>query len=244
MKYLIEIEYKGKLYKGWQKQPNERTVQETIEKILKIILRKEIEIYGASRTDKGVHAKQQFAHFESEEKLNKEKIMHSLNSMLKNEEIVIKSLKEVDAKFHARHSCIEKTYKYQIFVNLKKDVFLEDRSFRIKKFDIKKANECAKFLIGTHDFSSFKGPSCQSITQIRSINEITFKEENELIIATIKGKSFLQHQIRIIIGTIIEIIKKEEPASKMQEILQAKNRTKAGPSAPPHGLFLEKIIYE
>lgn len=241
-KYLLEIQYKGTNYKGWQWQPELKTIQSTIEEKLKILLKEDITIFVAGRTDAGVHARQQFAHFETSQVLTSYKFLYNINAILKNETIAIKSIKVVDEDFHARYSCTSKTYKYYLLTGVR-DVFRQDTYWLVPKFDIDKANECAKYLIGNHDFSSFKDAKCQSKSPIRTIDECFFVQKDEFIEFTIIAQSFLHHQIRIIMGTIYEIILKNEDPKKIKIILENKDRKTAGPTAPAWGLFMEEIRY-
>lgn len=243
MRYLLEIEYDGSSYLGWQFQENLKTIQGTIEEKLNILLRKKVKIFSAGRTDKGVHALQQFAHFESEITIDKKKFIYSINSLLKNENIIIKNIKKVSNQFHARFSCKLKEYQYHLLIDNKHNIFLNKRYFLIPKFNIEKANKCLEYIIGTHDFSSFRDSHCQAKSPIKTIEFAKFIKRRQLAILKIKAKSFLHHQIRIIVGTIVEIILKNKPAETMKIILDKKNRIYAGPSAKAQGLYMKKIIY-
>ena len=248
MKYLLSISYNGKQYKGWQIQPDKSTVQSTIEEALKQILRETIKVHSAGRTDAGVHALDQKAHFETVQNIQMLKLKFSVNSLLKNSEIEIKSIEKVEDNFHARFSCKHKTYGYYFYLAHFEDIFFKDISWKVKTFDIEKAKECAALLVGTHDFSSLRDSDCQGLTPIKTIDKIEFKEvsthlNSKLIKMEVSGKSFLHHQVRIIAGTIYDIIRKEENPERIKEILEAKDRKAAGQTAPPEGLFLEKINY-
>lgn len=246
----MEIQYLGTRYKGWQKQDNANllTVQGVIEKMLRIILRYEVALYAAGRTDAGVHAIEQCAHFDAHTKLDFNKFIYSMNALLKEETICIKNIKAVPDDFHARFSCTSKTYIYNVLPSKTRNIFFSKQYWQIPKisdFDlfITKANECTQFLIGQHDFSSFQDAACQAKSPIRTIDECQFLESGEFIVMHISARSFLQHQIRIIMGTILQIIIKNEPACRMQEILQMRDRRYAGITAPADGLFLKKIVY-
>lgn len=243
MRYLLKIEYDGTNYKGWQSQKNEKTVQGTIEEKLKIILKTEIKLFAAGRTDAGVHAEIQCTHFDISQVIDKNKTQYSLNALLKKESIVIINIEETTEEFHARFSCKTKEYKYQILVGNIPNLFLNNRYWMIRKFNIKKAQEYGNLICGTHDFSSFRDSQCQSKSPIKTINSCKFEQQNNLITMKIEAKSFLHHQIRIIIGTIYELTVKNEPKERIQEILDKKNRKYAGITAPARGLFLSKIKY-
>lgn len=242
-KYLLEIRYKGTNYKGWQKQHGLRTVQGTIETALKTIIKEEAVLHVAGRTDAGVHARQQFAHFNTTKLLEAKRFLHSMNALLRTEEIAIINIEEKDETFHARYSCIQKTYKYYLLQSNIKNVFLDGMYWMIQKFDIEKANECAQHLVGVHDFSSFQDADCQAKSAIRTLDSCCFSQGEQLICMEVMARSFLHHQIRIIIGTIFEIVARREP-DYIKEILAKKDRLAAGATAPACGLFLEKIVYE
>lgn len=243
MRYLLKFSYKGTNYKGMQAQKGEKTIQGALESIIKMILREDIKISVAGRTDAKVHAIEQFAHFDFEKEVDSFRFLYNVNSLLRSEDIAVLDINLVENDFHARYSCKMKTYKYQFILGNKKNVFLKDQYWQIKVFDMQKANECAKLILGTHDFSSFRDKDCQAKSPIKTIEECYFFEENGIIIMKIKAKSFLHRQVRIIVGTIYEIIKKEEPVEKILEILEKKDRKYAYMSAPADGLFLEKIEY-
>lgn len=242
-RYLLGIQYKGTKYHGWQCQNEKRTIQGVLEEKLKIILREDIKLFVAGRTDAGVHARKQFAHFDLFRRIEEEKIMYSLNALLKEEDVCIFSINEVNENFHARFWCKEKTYKYYMQVSKVRDIFQEGLYWQIPRFDLEKANLCASFLEGEHDFQSFRDSHCQAKHALRGIELCNFQEKDGFIFMEIKAKSFLHHQIRIIIGTIVEIILREESPEKILEILNEKNRQFAGPTAPARGLFLEDIVY-
>lgn len=233
----------GTRYKGWQKQKNTeyKTIQSVLEEKLKIVLREEIELFAAGRTDAGVHAKMQLAHFDINKEIKETKVRHSLNALLKEEDIAISEITKIPDDMHARFSCIMKEYRYQILVSHVHNVFLKNQYWLVPKFDIEKAQKCANFLIGTHDFSSFRDAQCQAKSPIRSIQSCTFEQNNDFVIMQIQAKSFLHHQIRIIIGTIFEIIARNQDPQTILDILNKKDRKKAGLTAPAKGLSLTRI---
>ncbi len=254
-RYLLEIQYLGTGYRGWQKQENQPdlpTIQGVLEDKIAVITRHTTRICVAGRTDAGVHARQQFAHFDTYKKLEHNKFIYSINSLLKGKEssetISVKSIKPVDNDFHARFSCKQKTYAYYLLPARVRDVFLAWQYWHTPKITnknefIKKANECGRYLLGTHDFASFQDADCQAKSSIRTIDNCIFEEKDNMIVMKITARSFLQHQIRITIGTIYEICTKCEKPELMQQILQSCDRKNAGITAPASGLFLEEILY-
>lgn len=263
MKYLIEIQYRGGRYYGWQKQPGVETISSVLERHISAYMKQVIVLYGASRTDRGVHARQQFAHFEAEKQMDFEKFswkfLHSLNAMMKLEEIAIKRIVEVKEEFHARHSCVNKVYKYRMKFLKYKDPFAAVDHWIITGMngvDLTLVNRLAKELVGVHDFSSFRSGSCQALSPVRFVEKFEFYWENDSLVAELKGKSFLQHQIRIMVGTIITLLAQnakevkdsgeqnvDEIVRKLNEILNARDRSMAKIKAPAHGLTLEEVRY-
>gem|GEM_PF-5469361 len=246
-KYLLRIKYNGKNYKGWQIQPQvteSKTIQGVLEEKLSIILKEKAVLFVAGRTDAGVHANDQCAHFLTNREIVSYKFLYSLNSLLKTEEISVISVEKIeDENFHARFSCRQKTYKFQIFHSRIPDVFLRDFSWQVPLFDQIKAKKTAQFLLGNHDFSSFRDSHCQAKNPIRSIENFHFEQDGNLHKIYITARSFLHHQIRIMVGTIQQIIARNQPPETILEILEKKDRKIAGPTAPASGLFLEKIEY-
>lgn len=253
-KYLIYIQYNGTNYKGWQKQKDEnedsKTIQSVLQEKLKIILKEDIILFVAGRTDAKVHANEQCAHFMTSQAIVDYKFLHSINALLKTETIGVTKIEKIIEDdhnalnaFHARYSCKEKMYKYQILHSRLPSVFLRDFAWQVPQFDLEIAKKCTELLVGTHDFSSFRDAQCQAKSPIRTIKKFHFEQEGNLHKIYIHAQSFLHHQIRIMIGTIHQIIAQELDASIITEILAKKDRKFAGPTAPARGLFLEKIEY-
>lgn len=242
-RYLLEIQYNGTQYSGWQFQKDKKTIQGCLEEKISIIMKEEIKLYVAGRTDAGVHARQQFAHAEIFKIFDIKKALYSINSMLKEEQIVVLSMKQVNSDFHARFSCKHKEYIYYFLASEIDDVFQRGLYWKIHKFDINLANQGAKYILGTHDFTSFKDAQCQALNPIRTITNCIFEQEGNFIKMKIEAKSFLHHQVRIIAGTLFEVAIGKIPPCGIKEILNKKNRAEAGVTAPAKGLFLNKIIY-
>ena len=242
-KYKIHIEYVGKNYFGWQKQPNKKTIQETIEKAIYSYCQEKVKVFGCSRTDAKVNALDQVAHFTLENYRNQKSIMYGLNFHMKEEMICIKKVKEVNIDFNARKDAKGKCYLYKIINRNSRPIIEHQRSWHIKKKINKKTllNTVSK-LIGKHDFSSFRGRHCQSTRTIRSISniEVSFQEEHCNI--RFFARSFLQHQIRIMTAVIIDISTGKN--INIEEMLNQKNRSFYNQIAPAYGLYLEKIFYD
>ena len=244
-RYQLLIEYEGSKYIGWQKQKKGKSVQGTIEKILSKLLKEKIVIQGSGRTDSGVHALQQSSHFDFNKKINKiEKLIKSLNFFLKKKNISILKIKKKTKNFHARFSAKERVYKYIILNRLSASSIKSGKVWHIvNRLDIAKMKNASKFLEGTHDFSTFRSSSCNAKSPIRTIKKITIKKRNNEIIFRFKSQSFLQQQVRSMVGCLKYLGENKWDLNKFNKIFKSKKRTLCAPPAPPDGLFLEKVIY-
>ena len=249
IRYALLIEYNGNDLVGWQKQNEGISVQSSLEEAAKNIFNQEFEIQGSGRTDAGVHALGQVAH------INLPKghrltlrhpfyIISAFNSLLRDTNIRVISTKPVKAEFNARFSAIKRFYKYRILCRAAPPGLDKGKVWHFrKKLDINLMQEGVKHLIGKHDFTSFRTIKCQAKSPIRTIDEISFSREGEEVIMRVSAKSFLHSQVRIIAGTIAKIGDGTWNPEKILDILKAKNRSLAGPTAPADGLYLEKIDY-
>ena len=241
MRYFIELAYNGKAYHGWQIQPNAITVQEVLEKALSTVLREDLSIVGAGRTDTGVHASQMFAHFNTEAPFEKASLIFKLNSFLPSD-ISIKSIEEVHPEAHARFSAVSRRYVYR--VSLGKNVFSNDLAYTIiTDLEVSKMNDACKVLLEYRDFQCFS----KSKTDVKTYNcDIMFAqwthEKGELHFH-IKADRFLRNMVRAIVGTMISIGQGKLEVEDLHKIIQSKDRGKAGFSVPAHGLFLTEVDY-
>lgn len=241
MRYFLELTYNGKDYHGWQNQPNAISVQEVIEKALSTLLNQTIAIVGAGRTDAGVHAKQMFAHFDTEESFVIKDLIYKLNSFLPTN-IAILDIFSVKPDAHARFHAISRSYLYRI--SLRKDVFNFEGAFYLKHhLDVNKMKEATKLLLGHKDFQCFS----KSNTDVNTYNcHIMYAEwhlvDNELQF-NIKADRFLRNMVRAIVGTLINIGLGKLEVANMHSIIASKNRSEAGFSVPAHGLYLTEVAY-
>jgi len=239
----LTIEYNGKNYRGWQKQPTETSVQETIEKAIYKITREEVKLNGSGRTDKGVHALGQVATFHTNSTIPGDKFRIALNSVLPKD-IAIRESKEVDMEFHARYSAKGKTYIYIIYNDKIRSPIHDETSYHVSyDLDMNKMTSSALKLLGTHDFTSFTSSGTKVTNKVRTIHDIKIIEKNKLIEIRYTGNGFLYNMIRIITGTLIDISRgniKED----ILNILSAKDRNRAGITAPAKGLYLERVYYD
>ena len=243
----IKIEYDGTNYVGWQAQRNGVSIQGEIEDSLRKIFNQEIKLYVAGRTDAGVHALSQVAHFDIETlSIKTDKIFRALNFFLKKKKNKITILESniVNKNFHSRFSVKKKYYLYQVFNRETKSYIQENRVWFIpQKINIERMKNAAEYFLGKNDLNAFRSIDCQAKSSIRTIDEIKIKKELDFIKFRISGKSFLHNQIRIMVGTLIQVGKEILKETDIKRIIQSKDRKNAGPTAPSSGLYLEKIIY-
>ena len=244
-RYKIIIEYDGTRYSGWQKQPNLTTIQGQIETALKNLTKKRVEIMGSGRTDAGVHALGQVAHFDLDQEFDPFKIQMALNFFLKMDDITILDCQKVANDFHSRFLAKQRIYQYKILNRRPQPAIDKNRLYHVPfKLNLKLIEEAAGYLVGKHDFSSFRDSECQADDGIRHIDYIKIIEkESDIIIIEIAAKSFLHHMVRNIVGTLIQFSKKNIDPSEMKNILLAEDRTKSGPNAPSWGLYFVKVVY-
>ena len=242
LRYFIELAYKGTNYHGWQYQPEANSVQETLNKALSVLLKKEIDVVGAGRTDTGVHAKQMYAHFDFETEINTIQLVHKLNSFLPKD-IVIFDIIQVPNDAHARFDATKRTYEYHIHTF--KDVFENDGSWLHQlPLDLEKMNEACQILFKYNDFECFSKTNSDVRTFNCVIFEAHWKQIANKIVFTISADRFLRNMVRAIVGTMINIGLNKINLTDFEKIIESKNRSQAGFSAPAHGLYLTQIEYE
>ena len=241
---FLEIAYDGTNYSGWQVQNNAVSVQETIDKALSEWLSEEIHTIGASRTDAGVHAKGNVAVFDTKSQIPADKFAFGLNSRLPDD-ICIQESFEVPMEFHPRFTETVKTYEYKILNRKFPDpTRRNDSLFYYGRLNVDAMNEAASYLVGPHDFKSFCAVNHDAKTTIRTIYSAIVDKEGDMITFQITGNGFLYNMVRIIAGTLLEVgIGKIKP-TEIAEIIDAKDRKKAGKTLPPQGLCLINVEYE
>ncbi len=245
MRYLITFSYDGSKFKGYQKQPRLKTVQGELEKALKELSGKDISVSGSGRTDAGVHALNQKAHFDLDMNITCDKLQKALNSFL-SDYIYVKKVEEVSEDFHARFNVSAKEYIYKISMGeynpIERDYIFQYN----KKLDLVEMERALKYLEGTHDFKSFskadeeKEDFTRTIIQTNLIRNV--KDVNRFIISFL-GTGFLRYQVRNMVGLLIEIGEGKRKSEDVLDILEAKDRRKAGITAPPEGLYLKDVFY-
>ena len=240
----LTIEYDGKDFNGWQKQPNKLNIQGEIEKAIKQITGEEVDLTASGRTDAGVHALGQVANFKTNSELPIEKFPIALNANLKKS-IVIKSAEEVEERFHSRLTCKQKTYRYVINNSKYGTAIYRNLETHIPiKLDIQKMQQAVKYFEGEHDFKAFKASGTSSKSSVRTIYKAEVIDAgNERIYIELTGNGFLYNMVRIIAGTLVDVgLEKIEPED-IKEIIKSQKRENAGKTLPPQGLYLVRVEY-
>jgi tRNA pseudouridine38-40 synthase len=238
------IEYDGTNYQGWQVQPKGPTIQGILEKKLGLLTGEPIQLFGSGRTDSGVHALGQVAHFKTQSQMDIHTIQRALNSLLPHD-IAIQRVEEVDEGFHARKHSKSKIYEYRILNRNLRSVFHRGYVWYIpQKLNLAEMKKATQSLVGEHDFSAFRTVGTPTRTTVRRVIRAEWKRGRDgLIRFEIEGNGFLKQMVRSIIGTLVEIGKGRMKAAEIRKILNSKDRKEAGPTAPAQGLFLKEVKY-
>lgn len=244
--YKLEIAYDGTNYGGWQVQPNVLSIQSVLENALQTILRQEISLIGSGRTDAGVHAIGQIAHFRYSNEIDIPRLFYSLNTLIP-EEIRIRGIECTSDSFHAQHSAISKCYRYHLSLNTVQDPFRRLYSWHIrKKLNLAAIEEACSYLLGIHDFTCFANEADQGTAArdpIRNMLQATIRQDEHGAYLEFSADGFLYKMVRNIVGTLVEIGSGSRLAVDIPYLLASKDRTKAGQAAPAHGLFLMSVQY-
>ncbi|MFT5941820.1 MAG: tRNA pseudouridine38-40 synthase [Sediminicola sp.] len=241
LRYFVAFSYFGKSYHGWQKQPNALTVQQVMEESFSILLRQPVELMGAGRTDAGVHAKQMYAHFEVDGLEDREDLCYRMNAFLPDD-IAIGGIFEVPNEAHARFDALERTYEY--WVVQEKSPFLMDSAHYIKfKLDLDKMNEAASLLMNYTDFECFSKSNTDVKTYLCKLKQAEWTIRGNVLVFTISADRFLRNMVRAIVGTLVEVGLGKSTLVDVEEIINSKDRSKAGVSVPAKGLYLTKVSY-
>ena len=244
-KYQILIEYVGTNFRGWQIQTKVKTIQGLIQDRISKLLKEKIILFGAGRLDKGVHALEQSAHFECKKKIKDlNKFVKSLNHFLNKEIITIIKIKKRSKDFHARFSARMRIYKYIIINRPSRPVIDKNRGWHIiNKLDLKIMKNAAEKLVGTKDFSTFRASSCRAKSPINTMRSVKIKSRNNKIEIEFQSQSFLQQQVRSMVGCLKYVGEKKWTLKKFNLVMKSKKRILCAPPAPPEGLYLSRVIY-
>jgi tRNA pseudouridine38-40 synthase len=246
MRYKITIEYDGTNLLGWQRQNEGVSVQYFLEESIKGFSHQEVEVFGAGRTDAGVHATGQVAHFDLETSMDLFHLREAINARLRILEapVSVLEIEEVASDFHARFSAVGRGYIYKILNRRAPTVLKINRVWTVGyPLDIEKMQEGAKYLLGKHDFSSFRGAGCQALSPIKTLDKLDIVKHDDEIHFIVEAKSFIYHQVRNMVGTLKSVGEGRLQPKDIKTILEAKDRKKAGVTAPACGLYLNKVIY-
>ncbi len=229
---------------GWQKQPNKLNIQGEIEKAIETITGEKVELFASGRTDRGVHSLGQVANFKIESKIPIEKIAIAINSQVKNSIRVIKA-EEVPEDFHSRYNCKEKTYRYVVNNSPYGSAVYRNLEYHMPvKLDFEKMKQAISYFEGEHDFSAFKSSGTSSKSSVRIIYKAIIKKSKDRIIIELTGNGFLYNMVRIISGTLVDVGLGKIKPEEIKSIIESKDRTRAGKTLPPHGLYLVKVKYK
>ena len=240
----LTIEYDGTNYQGWQVQPNGQTIQGVVQDCLKRLSGESLQLIGSGRTDAGVHALGQVAHFKTESRLDANTFQRALNSLLP-EDIVIRRAEEVDAEFHARRSARSKVYEYRILNRVTPPAIDRQYVWHIpQKLSLDEMKKATHTLVGEHDFSAFRSVGSSVRSSVRNILRADWKRgKGGLLRFEIEATGFLKQMVRAIVGTLVEVGRGKISAQEFKRVLDSKDRKEAGPTAPAHGLFLKEVKY-
>ena len=245
LKYQILIEYVGTNFRGWQVQKKGKTIQGLIQDKISVLLKEKINLLGAGRLDKGVHAIEQSAHFECKTKIiNLNKFLKSINFFLNKDMVTILKIKKQNKDFHARYSAKMRIYRYVIINRISESVLDQNRNWHIiNDLDIEMMKKAAKKLVGTNDFSTFRAASCRAKSPIKTMKSVKIKSKNKKIEIEFQSQSFLQQQVRSMVGCLKYVGEKKWSLKKFILVMNSKKRALCAPPAPPEGLYLVRVIY-
>ena len=243
-RYKIKVEYDGTPFVGWQFQKNGQSIQEVLQNAIFNFSKEKVVVTGAGRTDSGVHAIAQIAHFDLKKKFSKKKFLSGINQHIGNKPVTILKINKVNKRFHSRFDAKERTYQY-VIVNRESPLALQkNKAWHIrKKLDIKNMKKVEKLLLGTHDFSTFRASSCGAKSPIKTIKKILIKKRKDKITLQFTSRSFLQQQVRSMVGCVKYLGEGKWSIDDFKKSFKSKNRLKCAPPAPACGLYLSSIKY-
>tara|TARA_B110000438_G_C15763278_1_gene628321 strand:- start:861 stop:1598 length:738 start_codon:yes stop_codon:yes gene_type:complete len=243
-RYKVKIEYDGTSLVGWQFQKNGLSIQEVLQKAIFNLSREKVVVTGAGRTDSGVHALAQVAHFDLKKKIENKKLLSGINQKIENKPIIVLKIDKVSKKFHARFSAKKRTYIYLIINRQSPLALQKNKAWHIrKKLDIEKMKKGTKLLLGTHDFSTFRASSCGAKSPVKTMEKVSIKKKKNKIVLSFTSKSFLQQQVRSMVGCIKCLGDGKWNIEEFKKSFESKKRIECAPPAPACGLYLKNIKY-
>lgn len=244
-RWKLTIEYDGRGFSGWQKQSEHISVQQTIEQAVKHFSSENARVIVAGRTDAGVHGRGQVAHLDLNKVMEPERLRLAINALVRPHPVAILAAERVHDTFHARFDAMERSYQYRIINRRTPLTFDLGLAWQVlKPLDVEAMQQAAVHLLGKHDFTSFRAMGCQAKHPIRAIDAMTVTQRGDDIFVDVVAKSFLYHQVRNMVGTLAKIGVGDWAPDDMKTILEAKDRTMAGPTAPPDGLYFMQVKYK
>ena len=243
-RYKIKIEYEGTPFVGWQFQKNGQSVQEVLQKAIFNFSEEKVIVTGSGRTDSGVHALGQVAHFDLKKKIQKKNLLPAINQNIGNKSVTVLKISKANKKFHARYDAKKRTYLYLIINRQSPLALQKNKAWHIrKKLDVKSMKKGAKLLLGTHNFSTYRAASCGAKSPIRTMEKILIKKNKDKISLQFTSRSFLQQQVRSMVGCIKYLGEGRWNFEDFKNSFRSKNRSKCAPPAPACGLYLKQISY-
>jgi len=243
-RYKIKIEYEGTQFAGWQFQKNGQSVQEVLQKAIFGFSEEKVVVMGAGRTDSGVHALAQVAHFDLKKKIQKKNILPAINQNIGNKPVTVLKINKVNKKFHARHNAKKRTYLYLIINRQSPLTLQKNKAWHIrKKLDLNTMKKGARLLLGTHDFSTFRAASCGAKSPIKTMEKVLIKKNKDKISLQFTSRSFLQQQVRSMVGCIKYLGEGKWNLNDFKNSFKSMSRLKCAPPAPACGLYLKKVEY-
>ena len=243
-RYKITIEYDGTPFVGWQFQKNGLSIQEILQNAIFNFSKEKTVITGAGRTDSGVHALAQVAHFDLKKQINKKSFLPGINQHIGNKPVTVLKINKTNKNFHARFDAKKRTYQYRIINRQSPLALQKNKAWHIrKKLNVKDMKKGAKLLLGTHDFSTFRASSCGAKSPIKTMEKISIKKNKDKLILEFTSKSFLQQQVRSMVGCIKYVGEGKWKLDDFEQIFRSKKRIRCAPPAPACGLYLKNISY-
>ena len=243
-RYKAKIEYDGTSFVGWQFQKNGLSIQEVLQKAIFNFSKERVVVIGAGRTDSGVHALAQVAHFDLKKKIERKNLLPAINQNIGNKPVTILKINKINKKFHARHDAKKRTYLYLIINRQSPLALQKNKAWHIrKKLDVKAMIKGAKLLLGTHDFSTFRAASCGAKSPIKTMEKILIKKNKDKITLQFTSRSFLQQQVRSMVGCLKYLGEGKWNLNDFKNSFKSVNRSKCAPPAPACGLYLKNINY-
>lgn len=244
MQFRMVIEYDGTGYAGWQTQPDARTVQSTLETALARLLGHPTRVSAAGRTDAGVHALAQVVSFRTDRAIAPETVCRALNA-LTPEDLSVREVDLVPDSFDPRRSAAARVYVYRIWNRATPSPFWRRWAWHVRQpLSVEQMNVAAAHLVGEHDFTSFRAAGCEAAHAVRRVNRSGFSRDGDLLSYRIEAKAFLRHMVRNVVGTLVEVGRGRRAADAVRVLLEARDRTQAAATAPPHGLCLAEVRYD